>query len=61
MKRKAPELVVYPVERAERMAKILGDNSAVAHALDELRKRIAAGEDAVLLICGAMIIVGPRQ
>lgn len=51
---------IYPVERAERIAKIMGENSAAAQALVDLKRRIAAGEDAVLLVSGAMILVGPR-
>lgn len=49
----------YPVERAERLAKIMGKSSAAAKALDEMKRRRAAGEDVALLICGSIILVGP--
>ena len=54
------EVTIYPDERAERIAKILGPNSATAKALVELKARRAAGEDVVLLIWGPMIVVGPN-
>lgn len=58
--RKTPEVAIYAVERAERLVKILGPGCATAHALTELKSRLAAGEDAVLLIAGSYICVGPR-
>lgn len=54
------QVSIYPEDRAERLAKIMGENSASAHALAELKRRKALGEDVVLLICGATILVGPR-
>lgn len=59
MKRKQIEVAEYPVERAERLAHIMGDQSATARALAELKRRRAAGENVVLLIAGAAILVGP--
>ena len=63
MKRRSdryPDPVIYPVDRAMRLAKIMGERSAAALALIELERRKAAGEDAVLLVAGSMILVGPR-
>ena len=51
---------IYPDDRAERLAKIMGPSSAAAMALVELKQRRDEGEDAVLLIWGEMILVGPR-
>lgn len=59
-RRKWPEFAVYPEERAERLAKIMGESSAAAQALADLKRRKARGEDAVLLVAGSMIFVGPR-
>ena len=60
MAQKKIEVSVYPDDRAERLAHIMGPSSAAAMALVELKKRREAGEDAVLLIAGSMILVGPR-
>lgn len=57
---KQTEVAIYPDDRAERLAKIMGPSSATAKALVELKQRRANGEDAVLLIAGSMILVGPR-
>ena len=54
------EVSIYPVERAELLAKIMGESSATAKALIELKRRKELGEDAVLLIAGSTILVGPR-
>lgn len=50
----------YPVEKAERLAKVVGKNSAVAHALTELKRRQDAGEDVGLFVYRSHIVVGPR-
>ena len=60
MTRKKQEFVIYPVERAERLARIMGEHSASAQALAELKRRQTAGEDVVLLVGGSTILVGPR-
>lgn len=54
------ELLIYPEDRARRLAYIMGETSAAAHALVELERRKALGEDAVLLLAGSTILVGPR-
>ena len=51
--------VIYPIDRAERLAKIMGENSTAARALAELKQRRASGEDVVMLVLGPMIWVGP--
>lgn len=53
------EWSIYPDERAERLAKIMGESSAAAQALVELKRRRALGEKAVLLVAGSTILVGP--
>jgi hypothetical protein len=53
-------IAAYPLERAERLAKIMGESSAAAAALKELKSRLASGEDVALFVCGAWIFVGPR-
>ena len=53
------EPVIYPIDRAERLAKIMGKFSAAARALAELKDRQAKGEDVVMLVQGPMILVGP--
>lgn len=55
------EPTVYPVANAERMVKILGDSSATAKALRELRERQTAGEDVSLFVVGNCIFVGPTD
>jgi len=52
--------VIYPMEKAERLAGIVGTHSATNQALIELKRRLADGEDVCLLIAGSMIWVGPR-
>lgn len=59
MKRGMPEIVEYPIERAERLASIMGESSAAADALRELKRRRAVGEDVRLFVRGSMIFVGP--
>lgn len=58
--KKKREPTIYPLDRAERLAKILGEYSAAARALAELKQRQADGEDVVLIVLGPMIWVGPR-
>jgi len=58
-KRRPIEVSEYPVERAERLAKIMGDSSATAKALIELKRRQSEGENVVLLVAGGTILVGP--
>jgi len=50
---------LYSVENAERLAKIMGENSATAKALRELRERQAKGEDVSLFVFQSWIFVGP--
>lgn len=51
----------YPIEQAERLAKIMGDSSATARALAELKKRQADGEDVTLFVARSFIFVGPAR
>jgi hypothetical protein len=57
--RKKIEPTPYSVTNAERLAKIMGEQSATAIALRELRKRQADGEDVSMFIVGSWIFVGP--
>lgn len=59
--RKKIEPTLYPVENAERLARIMGDSSATAIALRELKKRRADGEDVSLFILHSWIFVGPTN
>ena len=58
-------VALYPDDRAERLAHILGPNSAAAKALVELKDRRSKGEDVVLMIVGSdqvqggFLMVGP--
>lgn len=45
---------------AERVARIIGGQSAYGLALDEIKKRRAAGEDLVLMQAGATMLIVPR-
>jgi hypothetical protein len=44
----------------EKTAQIIGPDSASRHALDELKRRLSAGEDAACYRIGMELIVGPR-
>jgi hypothetical protein len=48
-------------EALGRIAWILGDSSAAAGALAELRARASAGENVACYQCGDVLFVGPRQ
>jgi hypothetical protein len=60
MKTRNTDISIYPVERAERLARIMGEHSAAADALKELKRRLEDGEDVVLMVARSMIFVGPR-
>lgn len=45
-RRKLPPVSIYPVEQAERLAKIMGESSATAAALREFKRRQEAGMEA---------------
>lgn len=51
----------YPTDKAEQLAKIVGESSATAKALVELRRREANGENVGLFISGGFIFVGPKD
>lgn len=51
----------YPVEQAERLAKIMGESSATAKALTEMKARREAGEDVGLFVFRSHIFVGPLR
>jgi hypothetical protein len=52
---------LYPVAKAERLAKIMGNSSATARALRELRERQAKGEEVSLFVLHSWIFVGPTN
>lgn len=54
------EPALYPVAKAERLAKIMGDSSATAKALRELRERQAKGEDVSLFVIHSWIFVAQQ-
>lgn len=58
---KKTEPTLYPVANAERLAKIMGDSSATAKALRELRERQSKGEDVSLFVVRSYIFVGPTD
>lgn len=59
--RKKIEATLYPVENAERLVKIMGEGSATAKALSELKQRQAAGEHVSLFVLHSWIFVGPTD
>lgn len=58
---KPPQITPYSVENAERLVKIIGEKSATAAALKELKERREAGEDVGLFISGSWIFVLPND
>ena len=59
--KKTEKATPYPVANAERLAKIMGERSATAAALRELRERQSAGEDVSLFVFRSWIFVGPTD
>jgi len=55
-----PGTVEIPRSEVETIAKILGDNSAAALALNDADARIANGEDPAFYRVGKTLLVGPR-
>lgn len=53
------QFFLYPEDRAQRLANIMGPNSSAALALAELSTRRLAGENAVIMTNGKMLLVGP--
>lgn len=54
------EFQILSDEAAARVAHILGDQSAMTKAIADRDRRRESGEDAVILMRGQTILVGPR-
>jgi hypothetical protein len=53
------KLEPLPLYQAERIAHILGESSAMAMAIGEMKRRQAAGENVMLFTSGNSVVVGP--
>jgi hypothetical protein len=53
--------ILYPFDEvlAEKIADVVGESSAAALALAELKRRRERGEDAALFVASSTLVVGP--